>query len=49
MIAVIMFKVVGASLTAGVFFIAADQELYGARHTYALLALARSIVHSFGV
>jgi hypothetical protein len=44
----VMFKVIGASITAALSFIADDQEFYGARYTDALLALARSIAHSFG-
>ena len=46
---VIMFKVIGASLSAAMIFIAADQELYGARHTHALMEMARNIARSFGV
>ena len=44
----LMFKAIGAAFSAVVFFIAADQELYAARHTEALLALARSMERWFG-
>jgi len=44
---VVMFKLIGASLIAAAIFSVADQELYGARHTHALLEVARIIARSF--